>query len=228
MKLRSAFILVLIALMAASCNVTDPYVKTKLNGIWVLAKNNDQHVATEKRNVFYLTDKDKAVLCDKNANNVWQEQDVKWKFEGKKLTVGDAISADLTVVNDTMMLLSSSDGSLQYNRVTQNKSPYLGTWEIISDTNTPNIGTVRLKFTEDGKYEYQTLKDGTWSSTGLKSGDWYIYETFLALNSNESTGTVAELWDSSLATIGSDKVWLQDATDASGAIIRSRTLKFIQ
>ncbi len=228
MKLRSAFILVLIALIAASCNVTDPFVKTKLNGIWVLAKNNDQNVATEKRNVFYLAAKDNAVLCNKDDKNVWQEQDVKWRFEGITLTVGSFLTADLNVVNDTMLFLTSSVGSLQYNRVTQSKKPYLGTWEIINDTDSKNIGTVRLIFTEDGKYEYQTLVDGQWSSTGVKSGEWYIYDIFLALNSAESTGTVAELWDSSLATIGSDKVWLQNATDATGAIIRTRTLKFIQ
>lgn len=225
MKIRSAFILAVMTLMFASCNVTDPYVKTKLNGIWVLAKNNDQRVATENRNVFYLTDKSKAVLCNKSDKNVWQEQDVKWTFEGIALNVGGVVTGDLQVVNDTMLLLSSDAGSLQYNRVVQIKSPYLGTWEVIDDTNTDNIGKVRLVFTEDGKYEYQTLTDGAWSTSGLKSGDWYVYETFLALNSIESSGTTAELWDISLAYVNSETRWLQNATDKDRNILRSRTLK---
>lgn len=228
MKIRSAFILAAIALVFASCNVTDPYVKTKLNGMWVLAKNNDQRVATESRNVFTLNDKNKAVLCNKNDNNVWQEQDVKWTFEGATVSVGSVVKGDLLVLNDTMLLLSSDAGSLQYNRVVQKQSPYLGTWEVIDDTNTENIGKVRLIFKEDGKYEYQTLTDGSWISSGFKNGDWYVYETFLALNSIESSGTTAELWDISLAYVNSETRWLQNATDKDGNIIRSRTLKFIQ
>ncbi len=228
MKTRTVFLLAVIALVLASCNVTDPYVKTKFNGIWVLSRCNDQQVATDSRNVIYLTEKEKAVLCNKNANNVWQEQDVKWTFTGVHLTVGDFISADLVVINDTMLLLTSNAGSLQYSRVEQKKSPFIGTWEVIDDLDKSKIGTVRLKFTEDGKYEYQTLTDNVWTVTGLKNGEWYIYKSFLALNTIESSGTTAELWDSSLATIGSDKVWLQNATDATGAIIRTRTLKFIQ
>lgn len=228
MKTRSAFLLAVIALVFASCNVTDPYVKTKFNGMWVLARNNDQRIATESRNVISFTDKENAVFSSKDDKNVWRELDVKWKFEGIRLTVGSAVSADLTIINDTMLLLSADAGSLQYNRVVQSKSPYLGTWEVIDDTNADNIGKVRLIFTEDGKYEYQTLTNGNWSSSGLKSGDWYIYETLLALNSVESTGTTAELWDISLAYVNTETRWLQNATDKDGNIIRSRTLKFIQ
>lgn len=225
MKTRSAFLLAVIALVFASCNVTDPYVKTKFNGMWVLARNNDQRIATESRNVISFTDKENAVFSSKDDKNVWRELDVKWKFEGIRLTVGSAVSADLTIINDTMLLLSADAGSLQYNRVVQSKSPYLGTWEVIDDTNADNIGKVRLIFTEDGKYEYQTLTNGNWSSSGLKSGDWHIYETLLALNSVESTGTTAELWDISLAYVNTETRWLQNATDKDGNIIRSRTLK---
>ena len=225
MKTRSAFLLAVIALVFASCNVTDPYVKTKFNGMWVLARNNDQRIATENRNVISFTDKENAVFSSKDDKNVWRELDVKSKFEGIRLTVGSAVSADLTIINDTMLLLSADAGSLQYNRVVQSKSTYLGTWEVIDDTNADNIGKVRLIFTEDGKYEYQTLTNGNWSSSGLKSGDWYIYETLLALNSVESTGTTAELWDISLAYVNTETRWLQNATDKDGNIIRSRTLK---
>lgn len=227
MKLRTLSIISALSLIAlTSCNVTDGYVKTKFNGFWVLERANDQPVATDSRYSFVLYNDGTSVLCSKE-NNIWVEAATNWKYEGITFTMND-LTGDMVAINDTILLLSTADGRIQYRRVFQSKSPFLGTWQVIDDTDADIINRVRFVFDEAGAYEYQTLSDGVWSASGIKSGNWFIYQTLLVLNSIETSGTTAEMWDISLATVSGQKIWLQTSTDASGNVLHSRTLKFIE
>ncbi len=227
MKLKASLIISTLLLIAlTSCNVTDNYVKTKFNGFWVLERINDQTIATDSRNSFVLYNDSKAVQCRKN-NNIWLEAETSWKYEGITFTMND-LTGNMMAINDTILLLSTASGSMQYRRVVQSKSPFLGTWQVIDDSSADIANQVRFVFNEAGTYEYQTLSDGVWSASGVKSGDWFIYQSLLVLNSIETSGTTTEMWDISLATVGGQKTWLQTATDASGNVLHSLTLKFIE
>jgi len=246
---RFWYILPLILL--CSCTATNQYTKSKLSGTWVLERVNDQKIATDKRIALIVSDNGKATYCDTDNQKLWKEADFKWKFEGDTFTLTGTTPSGyqmdrpntLKVVNDTMMIFSyeitsesatasgkTTSESNQYRRVLTNKSNYLGTWQVIDGT-IDSINKVRYVLIETGAYEYYSLKGETWEKNTTNGGTWFTYGDFIVMNSTYTTEsgviTQAQLWDTSLATVGSDKTWLQTNTDAAGAVLKSRTLKFI-
>lgn len=243
---RYCYLLPVIALLCA-CTATNQYTKSKLNGTWVLERINDQRIATDERLSFTVNDKEKAIYCQTDNQSVWKECDFKWKFEGDTFTLTgtDAKGSQmnrpntLKVVNDTMMIFSydtTPNGSAtpqstsnQYRRVLTSKSKYLGTWQVIDGT-IDSINKVRYVFSETGTYDYYSLKNETWVKNETNGGSWFTYGDFIVMNApsaNDGGVIKAQLWDTSLASVGSDKTWLQTNTDAGGAMLKSRTLKFI-
>lgn len=233
----------LLALLCA-CTATNQYTKSKLNGIWVLERVNDQRIATDERISFTIEDKEKATLCQTDNQFVWRECAFKWTFEGDTFTLsgtdakGNQINqpSTLKVVNDTMMIFTydatpagaaqSVYISNQYRRVLTNKNQYLGTWQVI-DGSMDSINKVRYVFSETGAYDYYALKEDKWTKDSSNGGSWFTYGNFIVMNAPTKDGVKAQIWDTSLATVGSDKTWLQTNTDAGGALLKSRTLKFI-
>lgn len=212
----------------------------------MLERINDQKIATNERYAFSIEEKkNKAVFCIENSANLWNEFDLKWDFKGDTFTINGNIpdgsfidkKSVLKTVNDTMLLVSvltnpdqstaDAKESRQYRRVMLSKSDYLGTWQVIDGT-LDSINKVRYIFSETGTYEYYSLKGEEWQKNADVGGTWFCYGGFIVMNAPGKEKIEAQLWDTSIAEVGSDKTWLQTNTDASGVVLQSRTLKFIK
>lgn len=236
--------LIVITLTLANCKSTSQYTKTKLAGNWVLQRVNDQRIATDTRCILSLINgKKEAVYCQMNNDSVWLECPFQWIFEGDVITLegtnpkGVYVKEEntLKIVNDTMLIYSGIVSpanpkvtqNYQYCRVDLSKSKYIGTWQVIDGT-IDSLNKVRYIFSETGTYEYYSLKGENWVKDSENGGTWFLYGDFMVMNTPDKSGIRAQMWDTSIATAGSDKVCLQTNSDSNGTLLQSRTLKYIK
>lgn len=219
-------------ILMVSCEVTDPYTKTKINGVWLLESINGTNVNTSER-IIYEFNNDKTALFamryeeSETYKSQWIEiKNYNWDLVSTNLQINgidakgetNAISAVLQTVNDTLLSFKASgrnlgdnnestDNNLVFKRVLKQNYLYVGTWEMIQKDDVSKTD-VRIIFNEDGTYIYLEYVDGNWVEKQDNNGQWFAYGSFIATNYTLNGEKICDIWDFDTASSGQVNTWV--------------------